>query len=309
MIYYFQPDKEKSWTRLLAGHTDVAIEISPKNYKMLKDYADKFYFYEDIIPFYTILLYNTADPLFSDPAVRTALTHAIDREKIVNEILKGYGSVAVSPVGIQSQYHDPAIKPLPYDPKKSLKLLQKSGWTYDKTAHILSKNNRYFEFTLFVMKESQIEKNVAQFIKLSLNDIGIKIHIEALEVDELKRRYETNNEFQAVITEFVDAQSWMEYFVFLWSPYSKGKSIAGCFKHKDVTRLLHEAMTEQDITQKKELMHQVESLLVSLQPGTCLYHRSTINVMSKRFKPKYPLDLTYGGTYRLRYVMLSENYK
>ena len=67
IIFLYQPDREKAWTRLLAGETDIAQEISHKNFKMMRQYQDRFYFNHYILRSYTILLYNTNDSLFSDP--------------------------------------------------------------------------------------------------------------------------------------------------------------------------------------------------------------------------------------------------
>ena len=172
VIFYYQFDKEKSWSRLLAGETDIAQEITPKNYKMIKQYQDRFYFDEYTLRYYTILLYNTYDPLFSNPKVRRALSLAIDREHIVDNILNGYGKVANGPMGIDSPYHNPDVKPLPFDPQKALALLKKSGWTYDSKIRSLRNKGKPFEFTLLVYKESQIEKKVARYIQLCLNDLG-----------------------------------------------------------------------------------------------------------------------------------------
>ena len=84
----------------------------------MAQYEERYYF--DLYPlsWYTILLYNTNDPLFSDPKVRLALSHAIDREYIVKKILGGFGIIAVGPMGVNSPYHNPDVKPIPYDPQK-----------------------------------------------------------------------------------------------------------------------------------------------------------------------------------------------
>ena len=103
--------------RLLAGETDIAQEISPKNYEMIQQYKTGFILINTLY-YYTILLYNTYDPLFSDPKVRWPCTHAIDREYIVDDILKGYGKVANGPMGVDSPYHNPEVKPVPFDPKR-----------------------------------------------------------------------------------------------------------------------------------------------------------------------------------------------
>jgi len=64
IIFLFQPDREKAWTRLLAGETDIVQEISYKNFQMMRQYQERFYFNQYILRFYTILLYNTNDSLF-----------------------------------------------------------------------------------------------------------------------------------------------------------------------------------------------------------------------------------------------------
>ncbi|MDY6838824.1 MAG: ABC transporter substrate-binding protein [Thermodesulfobacteriota bacterium] len=180
VVFHFVPDKEKTWTRLLSGETDLGQEISPKNYEIIKQYEKRFYFDLYTLRCYSILLYNTADSLFSDIRVRQALAHAIDREYIVEKILGGFGVVAVGPMGVNSPFHNPEVKPLPYDPKRGLKLLEAAGWSYDKRGHQLVKNGEPFAFTLLVFEESQVQKQVARYIRLCLNDLGIKVGLRVL---------------------------------------------------------------------------------------------------------------------------------
>lgn len=307
IVFYFQPDKEKAWTRLLSGETDIAQEISPKNYEMMRQYEKRYYF--DLYPlnYYTILLYNTTDPLFFDPKVRLALSHGIDREYIVKKMLRGFGKVAVGPMGVNSPYHNPDVKPVPYDPQKGLKLLKEAGWSYDNEGCYLEKDGEWFEFTILVFKESQIEKKVAQYIRLCLNDLGIMVRLHSRPFEELYRRYHRNNEFQAVLTEFKGAYRDREFLKQHWSPDLPKRSIAGCFEHPEVTRLIRKALDEKDPVKQKELFYKIDALITSLQPGTFLFHKTAIDVMSKRFKLPFPFSLTHEGIYRLRYASLKKD--
>jgi len=304
IVFYYQPDKEKAWTRLLAGETDIAQEISPKNYAMIQQYKDWFYFDQYTLHYYTILLYNTYDPLFSDPKIRMALTHAIDREYIVKDILNGYGKVANGPMGVGSPYHKPAIKPVPFDPQKALALLKKAGWTYDSNSRSLRNKGKPFEFTLLVYKECQIEKKVAQYIQLCLNDLGIRARIEALPFERLHRRYYRNTEFQAVLTELGGSYRNPEDVSHFWSTLFRAKSIAGCFEHPEVNRLIKKGLYEKDQKKQKKLFHKIDELITSLQPGTFLFQKTAIDVMSKRFSLSPPFSLTYEGIHRLRHLAL-----
>jgi len=306
IIFYYQPDKEKAWTRLLAGETDIVQEISPKNYEMIRQYKHRFYFDHYNLYYYTILLYNTYDTIFSNPKIRLALTHAIDREYIVKDILKGYGKVANGPMGVDSPYHNPAIKSVPFDPQKALTLLKKAGWFHDTTTRYLYKDGKPFEFTLFVFKESQIEKKVARYLQLCLNDLGIKVHLKELAFEELKKKYFGNTEFQAVLTEFAGAYRNPEDLRVFWSPAFQSKSIAGCFEHPEVTRLIQKALDEKDPLEQKKLFYRVDALITSLQPGTFLFQKTAIDAMSKRFRLRFPFNLEHPGIYRLRYIAFKQ---
>jgi len=307
LIFYYQSDKEKSWVRLLAGETDIAQEITSKNYKMIKQYQDRFYFDEYTLRYYTILLYNTNDPLFSNPKVRRALSLAIDREYIVENMLNGFGRVANGPIGVDSPFHNPEVKPVPFDPQKAMALLKKAGWIHDKERGCLYKGGRPFEFTVLVFNESQIGKKVASYIQLCLNDVGIRARLQALPFEDIKRRYYRNNQFQAVLTEFRGAYRNPESLETKWSCIENRNSDAGCFKHSIVTRLIKKGIAEKDPGKRKKIFYEIDALITSLQPGTFLFQKTAIDVMSKRFRIPHPFSLTYEGIYQLKYASLNQD--
>ena len=305
VYFHFEPDKEKVWTRLLAGETDIAQEISPKNYEIIRQYQERYYFDSYPLNWYTILLYNTADTLFSDSKVRLALSHAINREYVAEKVLRGFGVVAVGPMGVNSAYHNPVVTPVPYDPEEGLRLLKQAGWAYSGEDGCLKKGERRFEFALFVAEESQIEKRVARYLQLCLNDLGIKAHLQSLPFLEIKRRYHGNNAFQAVITEFSGVYRDPEFMSSLWSSHLSKRSEAGAFEHPEVSKLIRRALDETDPPARTELFYQIDALITALQPGTFLFHKIAIDVMSKRFELPFPFSLTHEGIWRLRYASLS----
>lgn len=307
VVFYYQPDREKAWTRLLSRQTDIAQEISPKNYEMTQPIASRYYFDRYILPYYTILLYNTHDPLFRDPRVRRALAHAIDREYIVDRILKGYGKLANGPMGVDSSYHDPAVAPLSYDPDEALALLARAGWSCYANDHRLYKDGRPFAFSLQVFEESQVEKRVAKYIQLCLDEIGIQARLRYLPYEALKNSYFRNTAFQAVITEFHGVYHTFSYehLLRLWCPLAELKAVAGCFDDSQVTHLLRTAADEADPIRRQALLFQAESLIVSLQPGTFLFQKAAMDVMSRRFRLPAPFRLDNAGLHRLHHASLA----
>jgi peptide/nickel transport system substrate-binding protein len=288
VVFYFQSNKEKAWTRLLSGETDIAQEISPKNYEIMQQYEKEYYFDLYSLPWYTILLYNTSDPLFSDPRVRRALSHVFDRAHIVKNILGGLGKAAMGPMGVGSPFHNPAVKAATYSPKKGLMLLKEAGWSDGKETPYLAKDGKRFDFTLLVFQESQIEKKVP--------------------FSELKKRYGRNRAFQAVLTEFHGVYRDPECLRSLWTPDLSKRSEAGSFEHPEVTRLIREALHETDPVRQKELFYDIDALITSLQPGTFLFHKTAIDVMSKRFRIPFAFSLTHEGIWRLKHASLNLNH-
>lgn len=306
IVFHYQPDRERAWTRLLAGQTDIVQEISAKNYEIARQYEDRFHFDRYTLPYITILLYNTHDPIFSDARVRMALSLAIDREYIVIEILGGFGKVATGPMGVDSPYRNPDVTQVPYDPEKALTLLSEAGWFPSNEDHHLYKDGQAFAFTLLVFSESQIEKRVAQYIRLCLNEIGIKATIEELPSEVIKQRYYKNTEFQAVLTEIEGVYDVFSYerLETNWSPLAGRKAVAGGFGHPKVTRLLKKISAERDTSRRIALLHKTDALIASLHPGTFLFQKTAIDVMSKRFDLPYPFQLNHAGIYRLKHAAL-----
>lgn len=299
VTYFYQPDKEKTWTRLLAGETDIAQELSPKNFEITSQYKDRFYFHQYILKYYAILLYNIHDPLFADPLVRRALTCAIDRDYIVNTVLRGRGRVAVGPMGVDSPFHAPDLPPLSYDPAKAIELLKQAGWARPDDRHCLEKDGVPFEFVLLVFKESQVEKKVARYIKLCLNEIGVRVRIQSLPYAEAVPRYYRDSRFQAVLTEFPGAYRYPEQMIRGWLPDDQGLVMAGNFQDDQVSCWLTHALDAPDPEQRNRYLGRAEARIWSLQPGTFLFHKTALDVMSRRFILPGAFDLSYEGIHRL----------
>lgn len=295
IVFSYQPDREKTWTRLLRGETDIATEISPLNYKMTKQVEDLFYFDQRILGYCSVLLYNTHDPLFSDPRVRMALTHAIDRQFIVEEILKGFGTVAKGPLGVRSEFCDPEARPVVYDPEKALNLLNSAGWSHAQDGRLVFSDDRPFTFTLLIFKESQVEKTVARYIQLCLDEIGIRMRVKTVPFHELLNAYYRGAAFQAVLTEFATGEGDLTLLRNVWLPPISSCSMVGFFHDPECTRLLTEALQARQPERRRFLVQAFDARIVSLQPCTFLFQKLAINVMSKRFRLSDPFSMNYRG--------------
>ena len=77
---------------------------------------------------YRGIMYNFNYPLFKENReLPNALSYAVNRKEIVDNILLGYGEVAYSPLQM-GKYNNPDIEKFDYNPNKTKELLEDAGW-------------------------------------------------------------------------------------------------------------------------------------------------------------------------------------
>lgn len=76
---------------------------------------------------YTMPMLTNKKP-YSDNNVRMALKHVIDREELLNQILRGYGELGNDhPIGPANRYYDQSLEQRNYDPEKAKFYMKKAG--------------------------------------------------------------------------------------------------------------------------------------------------------------------------------------
>lgn len=71
---------------------------------------------------------GTQAPLFSDPTVRVALQHAVDKQLLVDNILHGQAEVNVGTEWHGTPWQNRELVPYDYDPEAARNLLETNGW-------------------------------------------------------------------------------------------------------------------------------------------------------------------------------------
>lgn len=84
------------------------------------------------------LSYNTRRHAFADAGFRRALTHAIDRDRIVDVLLEGRAMTGHSLIApVNSFWHNPAIEHLAFDMEAARDTLEQAGFGWDDDGRLL----------------------------------------------------------------------------------------------------------------------------------------------------------------------------
>jgi len=121
------PDIGNLETQLLAKTVDLIDGVPAADAKRLSASAGVTLVPYDN-PMFDYIGWNGSKPPFDDPEVRRALTLAIDRQAIVDDLLFGYGRVSASPLLSSWWPADATLLPWPYDPKEAARILAAKGY-------------------------------------------------------------------------------------------------------------------------------------------------------------------------------------
>jgi peptide/nickel transport system substrate-binding protein len=126
------------------------------------------------------------DPVLRDPAVRRALTYAVDREKIVQGALAGAGEPAYGPI-MKGHWAYSRVAERSYDPAEAGRLLDAAGWTRSGDA-TREKGGRKLSFTLMYPAGDSVRKDVALAFSAQMEKIGVDVKLQGLSFDVIQTR-------------------------------------------------------------------------------------------------------------------------
>lgn len=132
---------------------------------------------------YGFLGFNLTNPLFSSKKTRLALAHLFDRREMIKKFLYGLALPATGPEFQQSDFADPSVKPIEYDPKLALKLLKEDGWASAPGEVFLSKtiNGKKVPFSFTILNPTKDYEKYLTIFKEDAKKAGVNIEIKLVE--------------------------------------------------------------------------------------------------------------------------------
>ena len=182
VIYKFIPDATSRVAELESGSSDVTLEIPYEEFDRLKESPD-FTGYSTPISDIAMIFLNDVEPML-DKNVRLAANYAIDKQAIVDRLLRGYGVVLDTLEAPEYSAFDPAIK-VPYDPEKATELLAASGYSPDNPVKFTIQTTRGFKPKDYEMIQAIVGMWRRVGIEATIEVYEIAKHFELRAADQL----------------------------------------------------------------------------------------------------------------------------
>ncbi|MDX1708176.1 MAG: ABC transporter substrate-binding protein [Desulfobacterales bacterium] len=278
-VFRVIPDLLTQEMEFYAGTID-SYGVQPHQVKRLKD-DPNFQGFSGTSFGFSYIGYNMRRQPFDDRRVRQALSMAIDVDKIIEYVLYNQGERITGPFPKQTDFYNPNIAPVPYDPQGALKLLAEAGWTRN-TAGWLEKDGKRLQFKLITNNGNDIRKAILAIAQDSWKQIGIDVRTDLVEWAVFIQERVNKLDFDALILGWsmgIDPDLYQ-----IWHSSQTGYNQLNFvgFKNKEADRLIIKIRQEYHHDQQVEFCHRLHDIIAYEQPYTFLFVSRWTAILDKR---------------------------
>jgi peptide/nickel transport system substrate-binding protein len=220
---------------------------------------------------FTFFAWNNTRPPFNDARVRRAMTLGINRQQIIDALLKGFGQPASGMIPPWSPLYT-EIQPLPHDPNQAKQLLAQAGYTDTNGDGIVEKGGQPLRVALTINSANRLHADIAQVVQQQLKAVGVDLQIQSQEFQSMLQLYKAR-QYQAVLANWsldtfkVDPTP---LFSCAESRIANSANRTG-YCNPQADELMNRGLATTDAAQAKQLWAQYSQILQQDQPLTFLY--------------------------------------
>lgn len=212
------------------------------------------------------------NPVFTHSEVRKALSLAIDRTALTENILGGYATPLMGPVPPGSGITETPVPASENRIAEADTILTQGGWVYDSSAH-LWKNAKAKQTLTVTIRTSNVPelKAVAAAVQADWRKLGVPTDIELYEPGDLNQNVIRPRKYDALLFGMVVGRD-RDLFAF-WDSSERndpGLNIA-LYANKTVDQLLETARMESDVEKRTVALQKVEDAIAADYPAAFLY--------------------------------------
>lgn len=256
------------FTNLQTGTIDVADSVDPNFLAQAKSSSNLVYRQAPGLSFFGIELNVTSAPL-NNVHVRRAIQWGINRDEIVNTVLKGVGVTAQGPLAPGSWAFSDSFAPYHYDVNQAKSELQMAGMPQGAA------------FTLLIPSGSPLTTQEAQFIQSELEPAGIKVTIKQETFATLLSDTQSHH-FQAALLGWSGRPD-PDGNIYSWF-HTDGGNNNMLYSNTQVDSLLDDARASSDQSKRAQDYLQAQTLIAQDGSYAFINHGVTIQASSTKVK-------------------------
>jgi peptide/nickel transport system substrate-binding protein len=274
LVWRVIPDNTAQITEVRVGAVDLVLQPRPDQ---VKELAERDGLRAVVKPTrqFAFIAWNGRRPPLDDARVRRALAMAIDRDRILEGLRRGFGAHAVGPIMPFHWAYDPELPPLPFDPEAALALLADAGIRdRDGDRRLRLPDGRPFQLEIKLPAGTDFNRDVAEAIRGDLARIGVRATTRQVEVTTLFADVTApERRFDAALL------GWSgDFRLDLRDTFHSGTQAGpyqfASYGNPEADDLMERAAIEPDRAAAAPLWRRVQRILRDEQPWTLLYYQT-----------------------------------
>ena len=221
---------------------------------------------------------NNDNPVLSDKHVRQAMMHALDRQRIIDDLWNGAAEIATANLTPSAPYYNPNVKTYDYNPDTAMALLEEAGWTVGDDG-VREKDGAKLSFTCTTITGDQARRPIAELAQQLFKEVGIEMLLEEAPVASITEAMR-KGEMDASLYNWTygsavdpDASTTLR---------SDGANNFSHFKNDRVDELMDAGLVEIDPEKRRQYYDEIQEIVAEEVPFLFLQYDSWFDV----FRPE-----------------------
>lgn len=227
---------------------------------------------------YGFVALNLTNPILSSKKTRLALAHLFNRREMIKKFLYDLSLPATGPLYQQSEYADPTVKPIEYDPKLALQLLREDGWSSAPGETHLSKmiNGKKTTLSFTILNPNKDSEKYLTLFKEDAKKAGVNIDVKFVEWNAFLKLID-ERKFEAAFLSWSGGDlDWDPKQIWHSSSIANGGSNFVSYKNPKVDKLIDEARVIMDKKERVKRLREVYRLIAEDVPYLFMFNSKYI---------------------------------
>ena len=244
---------------------------------------------------------------FSNTKFRQAVSYAIDRTAIANQVYGGRARPLYGPVTPANKFfNNPNVKQYPHDFGRAETALAEAGFKKGTDGVLRDASGNAVEFTLSTNAENSERVAIANLIRQDLVQLGIKVTLAPEAFNTLVGKLDGNGNVEGLVWGFtagVDPHTSQNIWkssgsLHRWNPSQEKPSTAW---EAEIDRLFDQAATTVDQKRRKQLYNRWQEIVAEQQPLLYLVNALT-SVAARNTLANIRPSSFEGGTWNIEQI-------
>ncbi len=242
---------------LISGEVESTSTLSPQTLDELKNKIDNINERVSLPRIFGLFFNQNQNKIFLNKEVRQALSLTVDKDRIVREVLDGYGETINSPIptGILATIGSASTTTFNKDQAltEAKAILSKAGWKFNETTKVWEKtiNKNEKQNLAFSISTSNADdlKKTAEILKQTWAELGAQVEIQTFDQSDLNQTVIASRNYDSLLFGQVVGRS-LDLFAFWHSSQRLTGYNVALYTNSKVDKLLEDSRQTTDLDKR-----------------------------------------------------------